>query len=119
MYFCGKFDQKPISSKTFAGMGTTLSSYDDTAAVSGTERLGGVFTFNNANLTSRVGISFISSAKACQNLENEIQAETTLSSLTAKAKSAWNNQILSKIQVEGGSDEDRRLLYGSLLGMCE
>ncbi|KAL5415293.1 hypothetical protein PMIN03_002821 [Paraphaeosphaeria minitans] len=35
----------------------------------------------------------------------------------AKAKSAWNSQILSKIQVEGGSDEDTQLLYSSLLGM--
>ncbi|KAL5410516.1 hypothetical protein PMIN06_010770 [Paraphaeosphaeria minitans] len=117
LYFCGKFDQKPISSKTFKGTGTTLSSYDKTAAVSGTERLGGVFTFNKSNLTSRVGISFISSAKACRNLENEIQSKTTLDSLMAKAKSAWNSQILSKIQVEGGSDEDTQLLYSSLLGM--
>jgi putative alpha-1,2-mannosidase len=119
LYFCGKFSQKPISFKTFTGNGTTLSSYDNTATVSGSERLGGVFTFNDANLTSRVGISFISSAKACQNLDDEIQGTTTLQSLKTKAKNAWNSQILSKIQVEGGTDEDKQLLYSSLLGMCK
>ncbi|KAJ4286067.1 hypothetical protein N0V90_013414 [Kalmusia sp. IMI 367209] len=117
IYFCGKFSQQPTSAKTFKGTGTTLTQYDTTPAVSGTERLGGVFTFNNANITSRVGISFISTTKACQNLDNEIGKTTTLQSLVAKAKGAWNEQILSKIQVEGGSDADKQLLYSSLLGM--
>ncbi|KAF1974390.1 alpha-1,2-mannosidase family protein [Bimuria novae-zelandiae CBS 107.79] len=117
LYFCGKFNQKPTSSETFTGTGNTLSSYGNTSTVSGTERLGGVFTFDSANLTSRVGISFISSEQACQNLDNEIQPKTTLQSLITKAKKAWNSEILSKIEVAGGSDADTQLLYSSLLGM--
>lgn len=119
LYFCGKFNKKPTSSKTFVGTGTTLSSYDTTTQVSGAERLGGVYTFKDTAVTSRVGISFISSAKACRNLDNEIQAKTTLQSLVTRAKDAWNSGILSKIEVSGGSDADKQLLYSSLLGMCK
>lgn len=103
--------------KTFKGTGTTLSSYDSTPSVSGTERVGGVFTFTQTNLTSRVGISFISSSKACENLDREIQESTSLQSLMNNAKSKWNAQVLSKVQVSGASDADLQLLYSSLLGM--
>jgi len=79
--------------------------------------LGGVFTFDSIQFTSRVGISFISSQKACQNLDDGITAETTIQSLAEKAKETWNGEVFSKIEVSGGSSADQQLLYSSLLGM--
>lgn len=76
-----------------------------------------MFTFKDTAVNSRIGISYISPAKACQHLDNEIPAKTTIQSLASKAKATWNSAILSKIQVTGGSDADKQLLYSSLLGM--
>jgi putative alpha-1,2-mannosidase len=64
IYFCGKFNQRPLHSWTYYGNSSGLRT-----PVSGTARLGGVFTFAEAKLTSRVGVSFLSSEKACENLE--------------------------------------------------
>jgi predicted alpha-1,2-mannosidase len=118
IYFCGRFSQKPTTSKTFKGTGTTLASYDTTSSVSGSERVGGVFTFDSTKLTSRVGISFLSSSKACQNLDREITDKTSFHSLVDTAKAKWNTQVFSKIQVSSAaSTTDLQLLYSSLLGM--
>ncbi|KAF1949908.1 glycosyl hydrolase [Byssothecium circinans] len=115
--FCGRFSEEPETSRTFKGTGTTLVSYDTTPSVAGNERVGGVFTFTSRNIKSRVGISFISSSKACQNLDNEIKQDTTLETLTDKAKEMWNAEVFSKVQISGASDNDTQLLYSSLLGM--
>ncbi|KAF2654535.1 glycoside hydrolase family 92 protein [Lophiostoma macrostomum CBS 122681] len=118
IYFCGRFNQKPSTSKTFKGTGTTLASYDTTSSVSGSERVGGVFTFESTTLSSRVGISFLSSSKACQNLDREIADKTSFQSLVDNAKAQWNSRVFSKIQVSSAaSATDLQLLYSSLLGM--
>ncbi|PVH97842.1 glycoside hydrolase family 92 protein [Periconia macrospinosa] len=117
IYFCGKFDTAPTSKKTFKGTRETLATYDESLNVSGSERLGGVFRFDASQVRSRVGISFLSAGKACQNLDTEIKADTTLQSLVDQAKEKWEEDIFSKVQVTGASDADRQLLYSSLHGM--
>jgi predicted alpha-1,2-mannosidase len=76
-----------------------------------------VFSFSDSKVKSRVGISFLSSAKACKNLDDEIQANTSLELLVKKAQNTWNADVFSKIQVSGASEADLQLLYSSLLGM--
>ncbi|KAF2176991.1 glycoside hydrolase family 92 protein [Zopfia rhizophila CBS 207.26] len=117
IFFCVRFNQKPVSKKTFQGTGTTLTSYDSRDQVSGTERVGGVFTFTETNVTSRVGISFISSSQACNNLDREIPDRTSLQSLVDRAKSRWNNEVFSKVQISSANSADLQLLYGSVYGM--
>lgn len=85
-------------SKVFSGSGTTLSSYGSGNSASGTDRVGAVFTFSESNVTSKVGISFTSSGKACQFVENEIPTGTGLQELVSNAKSNWNSQVFSKVQ---------------------
>ncbi|MCJ1312917.1 hypothetical protein MMC25_006593 [Agyrium rufum] len=97
IYFCGYFDSKPATSKIFSGNGTTLFSYGTSSQASGTQRVGSVFSFNKDAITSRVGISFISSAKACSYVNTEIPAGTVLQTLVNNAKSAWNQEVFSKI----------------------
>jgi predicted alpha-1,2-mannosidase len=116
IYFCGRFSEKPTSSKTFTGTGTVLKSYDATTTVSGSERLGGVFTFAGSNITSRVGISFLSASQACANLDNEITGDTSLASLVDSAKSRWNS-VLGNIQISSDVAAENQLLYSSMYGM--
>lgn len=116
IFYCGRFNQKPSTMRTFKGTGTSISSYDTTKSVSGTERLGGVFTFTGTKITSRVGISFISSGQACKNLDEEISKTTSLQSLIDNARSQWNS-VLSKIQISSDVTTDLQTLYSSMYGM--
>ncbi|KAF2501850.1 glycosyl hydrolase [Lophium mytilinum] len=119
IYFCGTFDTDPVSAKTFTGTGTTLDSYDSEFGVwtSGSYRQGGVFTFNETSVKSRVGISFISYRKACQNVHNEISGDTSLQTLVDSATSKWNREILGKITTSSTNTTDLELLYTNLYGM--
>ncbi|CAI6337763.1 unnamed protein product [Periconia digitata] len=117
IYFCGKFDAIPISKKTFKGTDETLDAYDESPSVAGIERLGGVFQFNEGSIKSRVGVSFISAEKACQNLDDEIKNSTTLQALVDTTVNRWEEDIYSKVQVSGASESDMQLLYSSLHGM--
>lgn len=116
-YFCGRFDTSVTVSRTFSGNGTTTSEYGPGTTASGTERVGAVFSFSEANVTSRVGISFISAAKACQFVDLEIPARTPLQTLVNKAKTNWNTEVFSKIQSTSTDENNLQLLYTSLYGM--
>ena len=116
IYFCGYFDTKPTSVKTFRGTGTTTSQYpgESTESVPTTTdgstqsvRVGAVYTFSNTTVLSRVGVSFISSSQACSNVEREIPSGTELQSVVDATKEVWNNNVLSKVT----TSEVRGLLY--------
>ena len=79
--------------------------------------VGGLFTFNTNTVSSRVGISWISNVQACQNLNDEIPAGTTLSSLVQDTKDAWNSEILSTITTTATNATNLELLYTSLYFM--
>ncbi|KAI1275676.1 glycoside hydrolase family 92 protein [Xylaria sp. FL0933] len=121
-YFCGYFDQA-ATFKTFLGKdatGTTLADYGSSASQNSTSRLGAVFTFNSTSVTSRVGVSFISSEQACSNVDNEIPTGTTLDSLEANVKTAWANGVLSKITTTDTSNTTNlQLLYSSLYHLLQ
>ncbi|KAH7402554.1 alpha-1,2-mannosidase family protein [Pyrenochaeta sp. MPI-SDFR-AT-0127] len=117
VYFCGKFNQKPSKSWTFYGNTTVSGNHSDISSVSGRARLGGAFTFTAAQLMSRVGVSFISTEKACRNLDQEITEEATLDALVENAKTRWNEQLFNKIRISSDDAADLQLLYSSLYGM--
>ncbi|KAI9844604.1 MAG: hypothetical protein M1837_005456 [Sclerophora amabilis] len=114
VYFCGRFDQAAAESKTF-GEGNAVPSNPRSA--SGTGRLGATFTFNQKTVKSRVGISWISAAKACQTLGSEIPANTQLQSLVKATQKRWNDQVLSKITTTETNPTNLQLLYTALYGM--
>lgn len=117
MYFCGYFDQ-PATFKTFLGTsatGTTLDEYGDSTSQSSESRLGAVFTFDSTSVTSRVGVSFISSEQACSSVQSEIPAGTELATLEKNVKEVWNDEVLSKITTTDTSNTTNlQLLYSSL-----
>jgi predicted alpha-1,2-mannosidase len=80
---------------------------------------GGYVTFDpGASVDVRVGISYVSEENARANLASENPANETLANLEARAHTAWRT-ALSRIEISGGSDEQRTIfataLYHSLL----
>lgn len=97
IYFCGYFDA-PSTSKVFEGAGSKPYHYGSSNSADGVDRLGAVFTFNESHVTSRVGISWISSEKACQFVNDEIPANSQIQDLVSASKSVWNLEVLSRIR---------------------
>ncbi|MEM9143054.1 MAG: GH92 family glycosyl hydrolase [Bacteroidota bacterium] len=60
----------------------------------------------------KVGISYISLANARENLDKEISG-ANFEQIKEAAREAWNRE-LSKIEVEGGSAEDKTIFYTAL-----
>lgn len=119
VYFCGHFDEE-ATYKTFVGtkpLATDLASYDETPSVESTARLGAVFTFDSSQVTSRVGVSFISTEQACKNVEEEIPRDASLATLEENVRKAWNERILSKITTTDTNNTNLQLLYTSLYHM--
>jgi len=117
IYFCGRFDQ-PISSKrTFTGNDTTIYSYGNSSSTSGTYRQGGVFTFNTTRVTSRVGISFISTNQACSNVDTQVPAGTDISALVSKSQHRWATDVFSKVKTSETNETILTQLYSYLYGM--
>ena len=63
-------------------------------------------------LTARIGTSFISVEQARENLKREI-AGSDLESVKAKGRAAWNAQ-LSRVRIEGPSEDAKRIFYTCL-----
>ena len=117
IYFCGHFDTPVQQAKTFSGNDTTLTAYGVDVSASGPERVGAVFSFQNSSVTSRVGISFISSTKACEFVDDEIPVGTPFEAVVNDAKENWNTNVFSKIQSSTADSSNLQLLYSSLYGM--
>ena len=106
IYFCGYFDTASTSTSTFRGTGNGSLIYpgSSTEAVKATSdgstqpvRVGAVYTFSRSNVVSRVGVSFISSAQACRNVNTEIPKGTVLQSVVSATQAIWNSKLLSKV----------------------
>lgn len=69
-------------------------------------------TKQNEEVEVLMGVSFVSMENARLNTEKEL-AQTTFDSLRLRAEEAWNND-LSKILVEGGSEDQKTVFYTAL-----
>ena len=120
IFFCGYFDQEASNIMTFVGTsenGRQLAEYNTARSANSTNRLGAIFTFKSTSLVSRVGVSFISAAQACSNVNSQISSTTTLSDLTSATKEIWNSQVLSKVTTTETNVTNLQLLYSSLYFM--
>lgn len=117
IYFCGRFDRIAASSKTFVTQGATVLEYGQSPTVTSKDRLGAIFSFDDSQVTSRVGISFISVERACEHLEREIPAGKQLVTLVNDSKAKWNAEVFGKITTSDTNPDNLALLYTSLYGM--
>ena len=74
-------------------------------------------TGETGTLEFRYGISFISVAQAAENLQHEIGA-AGFDAIKAAAKKRWN-ETLGEIEVEGGTEAQRRVFYTALYRSSE
>ncbi|CAG8975019.1 hypothetical protein HYALB_00012187 [Hymenoscyphus albidus] len=113
VYFCGHFDSVPIQSQLFWGKYTdpfrpnttgVVPTFTNASSIQGgalnyqyAHQIGALFEFspNISTVTSKVGISWISTEKACQFLD-EIPT-WDLNAMMKAVKNEWNEQVLSKI----------------------
>ncbi|KAI1338237.1 glycoside hydrolase family 92 protein [Xylariaceae sp. FL0016] len=130
VYFCGRFDETPSSSQLFSGRATDpywpnstdvkATFTNDTEIQGGTigyqyaDRIGALFQFppNVTNLTSKVGISWVSAEKACQFLE-EIPG-WDLEEVKAAAEDKWNSDVFSKIEVSTANETQLEMFYTAM-----
>ena len=75
------------------------------------------FADGTRTVNLRYGISFISEEQAKENLQRELP-DYNLQALAEKGRQIWD-KALSDIQVEGGSDTDKQILYTSLYRIFE
>lgn len=80
-------------------------------------RVGAVFAFEDTEVQSRVGVSFISSDQACRNVDDEIPEGTELSDLKEAAQKEWEDSVLSKITTTEKDPEKLAQLYSALYFM--
>ncbi|MEM6697658.1 MAG: GH92 family glycosyl hydrolase, partial [Bacteroidota bacterium] len=79
------------------------------------ENIGTYFSFDTEEgeaIEVKVGVSYVSIENARQNLEAE-QANFEFEETRQRAVAAWN-KLLSRIQVEGGTKEDKTIFYTAL-----
>ncbi|MBP0902965.1 GH92 family glycosyl hydrolase [Mariniflexile gromovii] len=79
------------------------------------DSIGSYFTYNFDKPTQievKVGVSYVSIENARENLEKETQ-NASFDDIFSKTASSWNEN-LSKIKVEGGSNDDKTIFYTAL-----
>ncbi|KAI0142109.1 glycosyl hydrolase [Pestalotiopsis sp. NC0098] len=141
VYFCGEFEAAPAQARTFRGRNTdpmaryhtfsneppgqpVFSANDSSKETSGplNDRVGAVFSWDSdteSQIRSRVGISFISTEKACRFKDDEIPSWNLNDTVDAAVKE-WNESVFSKIQVptdDSANTTNLILLYSSLYFM--
>ena len=77
----------------------------------------GFKTKKGEQVQARIASSFISYEQAALNLQREI-GNQTFNEIRTKAKTAWNKE-LSKIKVEGGTEEQTKTFYSCLYRMLQ
>ncbi|GMG26062.1 unnamed protein product [Aspergillus oryzae] len=116
----GYFDAAPVRNSTYTGSdaeGSVEQISGFASSSSSTTRIGGLFTFQQTVVTSRVGISWLSTEKACQNVDEEIPEGTELTSVVHDAQTEWSSKVLSKVTTTSTNETSLTLLYTSLYFM--
>ncbi|MBB6460533.1 GH92 family glycosyl hydrolase [Flammeovirga kamogawensis] len=79
------------------------------------DSLGAIFSYDFAVPTEvevKIGISYVSIENARKNLETEV-SNVSFDEIANRTKDNWNS-VLSKIKVEGGSEDDKTVFYTAL-----
>ena len=108
-YFVIRFD-KPIETYRIFDGGQEIKG----DAVTGDHALAAVYftTRRGERVTARVASSFISEEQAVRNLETELGTDD-FETVKAKAQARWD-EVLGRIEVAGGTEEQYRTFYSCL-----
>jgi predicted alpha-1,2-mannosidase len=115
VYFYAKFDTKAASIQTWNNGQLSDAKQMPAENATGISSCGAVLSFKtkaNQQIVSKVGISFISTTKARQNLEKEADSKS-FDQLKQEASATWNN-LLQGVIVDGGTDKHKKQFYTAL-----
>jgi predicted alpha-1,2-mannosidase len=108
-YLYLEFDRKPENVKV-----RDRDIVSDNTSVKG-NRISIIASFNNGSISEikiRYGLSYISAEQARKNLQNDISG-WNLNEISEIARAKWNS-VLSKVEIEGGSENQKSVFYTSL-----
>ncbi|NQU85681.1 MAG: glycoside hydrolase family 92 protein [Mariniphaga sp.] len=114
-YFVARFDEPISDFGTFKGMDYTPGKMEDSNQVNLGAYVGFVLTEKNSVLV-KIGTSFTSIENARENLDVEIP-DWDFTKTQSDLYSSWNN-LLGKIDIEGGDKDDFMKFYTSLYRSC-
>lgn len=109
VYFHGQFDKPFASFGTYAGDTVTPGSR---TAARGQKNGGWVKFAGGGQVQLRVGVSYVSTDNAKLNMQTEL-ANVQFDTVKTNAATAWN-KLLNRVQVTGGSTDDRTKFYTAL-----
>ena len=110
LYFVAAFDRKFTTQGTWDESGATDNNRERSGNHVGTYV--GFSTREGEAVSVRVGTSLISLEQAERNLQSEIP-EPDFDGLVARARAEWERE-LSRIEIRGGSEAQRRTFYTAL-----
>lgn len=127
VYFVARFSKKPISYGVWKKMpaldveaawsanNNAFNFYEKSTQPTAGDSVGAYFTFEtqeNEQVLVQVGISYVSIANARENIDAE-QNSFDFSKLRSEAEQNWE-QTLSRVEVEGGTDDQKTVFYTAL-----
>ncbi len=114
LYFSAEFD-RPFTATGTWKIGEDLREDASMSMGEEDERLGAYATFDlseDAVVQTKIGVSFLSVEKARENLKREVPG-FDFDAVREEAEALWED-VLSRIQVEGGTEEQRGIFYTGL-----
>ncbi|WP_158014301.1 GH92 family glycosyl hydrolase [Sphingomonas sanxanigenens] len=122
LYFAAAFNRAPIGFGTWKATRGTLALQPGSARAAGGDQrtdasvqLGGYATFDTRGQRAvqvKLAVSFISAEQARRTLAEELP-DWDFAAARGRAEAAWRD-VLAKIQVTGGSADERRNFYSAL-----
>ncbi|MEM7108774.1 MAG: GH92 family glycosyl hydrolase [Bacteroidota bacterium] len=109
VYFAIEINQEPSKSGTWED-----NALSEARSISGNQT-GAYFSFDNLKghpLEVRVGVSYVSTKNAWENLEKE-QNSKGFEAIRKEASDHWNSE-LGKIEVQGGTEKEKTNFYTAL-----
>lgn len=115
IYFCGDFETSANKVESFKGTESSESSQASSGQQD--DSVGVVFTFpsDKSTIRSRVGISFISTDQACENIKNDF-TDYNLDSTVEDTQTLWDDQVFSKVSTSNENETISDLIYTALYG---
>ena len=115
VYFCAKFDRAFNAYGTWSG--STKNSSSTSASGNNCAAYVQFDTTASQTVYLKVGVSFVSTANAEQNLNTEIP-DWGFDTVKNNTSNAWND-FLNKIVVSGGSTQQMRMFYTALYHLAQ
>ncbi|KAL9076435.1 MAG: hypothetical protein Q9157_003671 [Trypethelium eluteriae] len=128
-YYDAKASQAFDSASPDAGPAPQVYSYEDLVTHAGSGMgLGALFSWsrihNNATapavLEAKLGISYISAAKACSSIRTELPATSSFEDVVQQVRGEWDSKVLNNVEIlDDGSEYAKnatlkRMLYSAL-----